>query len=63
MSDEFHIWERLLQNVRQELRDDRDGIKRNLAHIADLHDRNEWLQRRVAENELAEIALVARAGA
>jgi hypothetical protein len=60
MTDEFHIWERLLQQVRNELQNDRDGIDRNLAHIDDLKERNEWLQRRIDQNELAEAALSER---
>ena len=63
MTDEFHIWERLLQNVRKEIRDDEDGSARNIAHIADLKDRNEWLGRRLEENRAAERALAEQVSA
>jgi hypothetical protein len=55
--DEFHIWERLLQNVRKEIQQDEDGITRNDACIKELHERNEWLMRRLEENRLAEDVL------
>lgn len=62
-ADEFHIWERLLLAVQKEIRDDEDGICRNLAHIADLRDRNEWLGRRLEQNRLAASAIEARRAA